>query len=353
VTLLIDTAEEITPEWFAGVLGAAGLDVSVRATTVERVGTGQIGANYRVTPTYASAPARAPSTLVVKLGAGDAAMRSRVSQGYRNEVGFYRDIAATVAIDTPHCWHAEVSDDWTVCTLVFDDLHPASPGVQAHGCTVDAARASLVNLAGLHGPRWNDPTLLDLEFVSRSTPDTAEFVGEIYRGANEQFADRYRGRLGDADLATMRDVGDALATWQMMRPEPYAVVHGDYRLDNLMFSPDGRVTALDWQTVSVAPAARDVAYFLGTCLEPGLRRTHERELLDAYLGALASHGVGDYGAEQAYEDYRLGQLHAPMITVLGAIYATSAPTEQSNGMFLAMARRSAAAIRDLDTLALL
>jgi hypothetical protein len=39
--------------------------------------------------------------------------------------------------------------------------------------------------------------------------------------------------------------------------------------------------------------------------------------------------------------------------VLGAVYATAVPTERSDAMFLTMLRRSLAAIRDLDPLALL
>ena len=43
------------------------------------------------------------------------------------------------------------------------------------------------------------------------------------------------------------------------------LIHGDYRLDNLMFPPHGTgVVAVDWQTLAVAPPARDLAYFLAT-----------------------------------------------------------------------------------------
>ena len=211
------------------------------------------------------------------------------------------------------------------------------------------ARAALANVAGLHGPRWRDESLLNIDFLSPATEEMAGFLAEVFRSANDQFADRYRDRLDDDDLATLRDVTEVIGSWQLARSGPFAVVHGDYRLDNLMFSPTGRVTALDWQTVTVAPAARDAAYFLGTCLEPELRRAHERELFDGYLDALAAHGVEGYGGDDAFDDYRLGQLQGPMITVLGCIYATATPSEASDGMFLAMipapAPRSATSTR--------
>jgi hypothetical protein len=42
-----------------------------------------------------------------------------------------------------------------------------------------------------------------------------------------------------------------------------------------------------------------------------------------------------------------------MVTVIGCMYATGARTDKSDAMFLAMARRSCAAIRDLRSLELL
>ena len=64
-----------------------------------------------------------------------------------------------------------------------------------------------------------------------------------------------------------------------------SITHGDYRLDNLMFPPAGPgVAAVDWQTTSAGPPLRDLAYFLGNSLTPDLRRAHESDLVDSYLG---------------------------------------------------------------------
>jgi len=65
---------------------------------------------------------------------------------------------------------------------------------------------------------------------------------------------------------------------------------------------------------------------------------------------LLDRGVTDYDAENCWKDYRLGQLQGPMVTVMGYSYAVAAPTEKSDSMFLAMARRSCAAMRDLRSL---
>ena len=51
------------------------------------------------------------------------------------------------------------------------------------------------------------------------------------------------------------------------------------------------MAAVDWQTVSLGLPARDVAFLLGTCLALRDRRAHEKDLVAAYHGALAGHGV--------------------------------------------------------------
>ena len=48
--------------------------------------------------------------------------------------------------------------------------------------------------------------------------------------------------------------------------ESAGLVHGDYRLDNMLFGTAGAdraLTVVDWQTVSWGPALTDLAYFLG------------------------------------------------------------------------------------------
>ena len=85
------------------------------------------------------------------------------------------------------------------------------------------------------------------------------------------------------------------------------MIHGDYRLDNLMFSTteDDDVVAVDWQTMIVGPPTRDVAYFLGTSLDVDDRRAAEEQLVASYHRALVARGVDGYDAERCFDDYRV------------------------------------------------
>lgn len=339
--------EDLTPAWVGAALGT-----DVAAVDAERVGSGQIGESYRLRLRYGARGA-GPATLVAKLAGGDEAARQRVSGGYVKEVGFYTELAATLDVRTPRCWYGAISDDTTSFTLLLDDIADARPGVQADGCTPAQAAGAVANLVGLHAPRWNDRALLDVEFLTPADPDTAAFLGAVLAPATEQFVDRFAGQLDAADVATLRACAEAIVAWQLAWPEPFTVVHGDYRLDNLMFPLVGEgVTVLDWQTVTVAPPTRDVAYLLGTSLVVDDRRRHEEALVAGYHAGLVDRGVA-YGADDCFDGYRLGQLQGPMITVLGCIYATAERSERADGMFLAMATRSCAAIRDLRSLDLL
>ena len=360
---VVDDVGELTTEWLTAALATSGVDAAVTAVTAERIGTGQIGVCYRLSLTYGAGdgdagrePGRA--TLVAKLAAGDAAARERVKDGFAKEVGFYTRLADTVDVPIPHCWYGAISGDKKSFVLLLDDLAPARAGVQADGCTPAQAAACVLSLAGLHAPRWNDEALLAVDFLTPMDAGTATFLGEVFAAATDEFVARYDAELTAADASTLCDVAAAITPWFLARPTPFAVVHGDYRPDNLMFEPTGDgpgdgAVVLDWQTVSVGPPLRDLAYFLGTSLAPGDRRAHEHDLVRTYHEALAARGVSGYDLEACFEDYRLGQLHGPFITVLGCLYATAERSERSDGMFLAMATRSCAAIRDLRSLELL
>ncbi|GAA3208206.1 phosphotransferase family protein [Actinocorallia longicatena] len=339
----VGSPDGLTAAW----LGRA-LATEVTSVTYEKVGSGQIGACYRLGLTTPDGPRR----LIAKLAAEDPASRAFLGPAYRTEVSFYRDIAPTVAVRTPRCHYSALSEDSTTFVLLLDDAAPAVQGDQLGGCTPERAADAVVNLAALHGPRWCDPSLLDLPWLSLVTAEDAKGLDEVFAPAVETFIGRFGDALSEPDRATLREVARLVAPWVVGRSSRFGLVHGDYRLDNLLFPPDGDgVIAVDWQTLSLGHPVRDLAFFLGTGMDPAARAAGERALVAAYHEALTGHGVEDYGLEECFDDYRFAAVQGPLITVLGCAYGT--PTERGDAMFLTMARRSLAMIRDLDTLSLI
>ncbi len=336
-------ADRISPEWLSAALSAP-----VQEVTVTPVGTGQIGSVFRLEITGATAPPR----LMAKLPAADPAARAMLAGPYRQEIRFYTEIAPTVEIRVPACRYAEFTGDGTEFTLLLEDLAPAFQGDQLSGCTVAQARAAVRNLAGLHGPRWCDPALGEIDGLSANGPSEARMLAELYGPATEIFLERLGESLSSDDHATLRDCVPGIAEWLLAAPERFAPTHGDYRLDNLMFAPgdneEVEVWAVDWQTLALGLPARDLSYFVATSLEPEQRRAHEDALVETYWDALREYGVDDYSLEQCRDDYGFALIQGPLVAVFGAAYGT--PTPRGDRMFAAMVRRSCAAIRDWDAL---
>ena len=131
----------------------------------------------------------------------------------------------------------------------------------------------------------------------------------------------------------------------------FSLMHGDYRLDNMLFDPDRtRVTIVDWQTLGTGLPARDLAYFTGTSLLPTTRSQTDEQLVAAYHDELLSYGITDYDRDTCWRDYRVGMLQVPLISTLGCAFAIS--TERGDDMMLVMLERGCQAIRDLDSMAL-
>ena len=341
-----DEAADLDGAWLSAALG-----VEITGVTATRVGTGQMGQSWRLV--LESTDPAAPRSVVAKMAGGDPSTRGLISDGYRNEFLWYTELAPTVAITTPRCWYATIVEDSTSFVFLLDDLAPSMPGQQLAGVTAAEADVALRQLAGLHGPRWNDASLLAIPALRAPTPEGTGFHAQIFGGAIPQFVEKFGEWLLADDVAVLEDVATWVGEWLMAGTDRLTLTHGDFRPDNLMITPDGTgVSTLDWQTIGLGFGGRDVGYFLGLGLDTDLRRAHERELVGAYHESLTAHGV-DVTFDDCFADYRLGTPQGPLVTVLGAVYATATPTDDSNAMFASMARRSCAAIRDLDPRSLL
>lgn len=344
MTTIIESPDELSVVWLSAALGH-----EVTAYAVSAVGTGQMGSCHRITLEGDSA---LPSSVLLKLPSADSGTRQMVAGAYRGEIRFYTELLSTVNIRTPQCLMATAVDDDGRFSMLLEDMAPAEQGDQIAGCTPDQARDAAVNLAGLHGPRWNDASLTELDWISLSDPGDASLLASVHGPATETFLEQ----LGDAISAETRETllgcVEASEVWSLGRQgERFGIVHGDYRLDNLLFAPAGAdgppVATIDWQTLSLGLPVRDLAYLVGTGLTIADRRAHERSIVAAYHEALLAYGVGDYPFETCWDDYRFAMLQGPLVSVFGCAYG--ARTERGDAMFAVMVERSCTAMRDLGT----
>lgn len=345
---------DVTPEWLSGVLSERRAPVAVSGVDVVAIGTGQTGATYRVTASYATDPGDLPQTFVIKLPAQDDTVRDRVVIGYRSECAFYSSVADRVQVPTPECFYCEITEDAMDFALLLADQAPAVQGDQLAGCGEAEARLAVTALAGLHAPTWCDRAWLDFEGIAFGRPDEAgaNGMGEVAKMSADITLEKLGGRMSAEDRDTFTAAMGLVAPWLLAEYDRFALLHGDYRLDNMLFDPDRtRVSVVDWQTLGVGLPARDLAYFTATSLNPQLRASLEEALVADYHRALTACGVTGYDRETCWRDYRLGVLQAPLISALG--FAFAAATERGDDMVLAMLTRGCRAIRELGTLELL
>lgn len=333
----------LTPEFWEKVFGPG-----VRAEEPLRIGEGMIGANYRVG--LSSTGSSVPKSVVVKLPSpGEESRAAGIAhRTYEREAKFYMHIADTVDIRRPHCHFVEFDESSHDFVLVLEDLSPALPGNQLTGCSVDEARLAVVELAALHGPRWDDPSLHEVDWLQRRQARAdGEFLQAAYRHLLTPFLATYAKYLTHEQHDLAVAFGPRLADWVEGRRGPLTLGHGDYRLDNLLFgTADGgpAVAVVDWQTPNHGPAAVDVSYFLGAAVAPEVRRSVESDLVGEYLAALVR-----YGIEQDRASFWRDYVHASFAGLVMAVVASMVvtPTERGEAMFAAMATRAAQHALDL------
>lgn len=338
--------DDVTPDWLSKRTGSM-----VESVAWEPIGTGQVGDSVRFHLTHANGSA---STLAAKFPAANSASRATAAMLglYTKEVRFYAELAPQLAMRSPEALVAEVSEDGTQFILLFEDLGPARGGNQIAGCSAEDARAAIRQSAAIHAPSWHNEAILFREWIQPSQAINAQ-VQALYPQAQRVFAERYADMLEPEYLALAEEVADARDLFVQHRGDPQCVVHGDFRLDNMLFDIKGGaepIAILDWQTVTIGKAMTDIGYFLGTGIGDELRRAHEDELLDLYCTEMSARGVA-LTREDIWHDYRVGALHGLTTAVFSAAFVER--TERGDANFLSMARGAAALALEHDSLAAL
>jgi hypothetical protein len=345
--------DDLTAEWLTEAIGPRFGGGTVTAVERRQIGTGQIADSVRLALTWDPPGDDRPSSLVAKVTSGSETSRQAAlsTRTYEVEVGFYSTLADRLPVRRPACHWTGFDASKAAYGIVLEDLAPAEQGDQMRGCSVDEAALAVDELALLHGPFWGrGDEVAQLPWITRgsstTSPTMAPFLQALLPGFFERYADRLTPEVKEMVERVVPKFGGA---------PPYAgveaVVHGDYRNDNLMFGgTDGRVCVLDWQTVSIGPPVADLSYFLGGSLLPDDRRNHERELLERYCGRLKEHGV-ELALDDCLADYRRFAFSGLNMAIFASMMVGR--TDRGDEMFIAMADRAGLHALDYDSEGLL
>ena len=345
--------DAVQPDWLTEQLRAAGLldGASVAAIRWEAIGTGQVGDSARFYLSY-DRPGAGPATVAGKFPAADETSRSTAGafRLYAKEVGFYREIAPHLGVRVPQVLAAEIAPDNVDFVLIFEDLGPARGGNQLASCSADDARAAIRQAAAIHAPSWNNSALIEIDWLA-PLPGQVDQIKALYAQAQIIFHDRYKDVLEPEFMALCAQLNEARDHWFGHDGGFRSIIHGDFRLDNLLFDIKGgaeQIAVLDWQTVAAGNPLVDIGYFMGTGIGDAMRRSHESELLDLYCAEMTARGV-ELTRDAIWDDYVLGGLSGISTAVFSAAFVER--TERGDANFLSMARGGCALAQAHDSVA--
>ena len=342
-------SEHLTPEWLDPVLHEGGYlrESRVVGLRVEPIGEGLgfVGQVLRLRPEYDLPEAGAPASLIAKLPGTLAKNRGTVEagQGFEREIRFFRELAADSALATPRCYLTLMDPDpkettrerdrerleklplWLIglltslgtrlagysrrrYLLLIEDLAPRPVGDQIAGCTYEQALPVARDLAHLHASFWGDARLEEARTWLPRLNGTPRLARAVYRRGRRQFIKEAGEFLPTGFMDAMDWVYENIeAVLDGIATPPFTLLHGDYRLDNLLFG-ESETFAVDWQSVARGRGVLDWSYFALGSLNESCGEAEEESLLAEYHAALLARGVPDYSLEQCRRDYDLCKL---------------------------------------------
>ncbi|OMC17374.1 phosphotransferase [Mycobacterium sp. SP-6446] len=346
---VIERPADLSASWLTAAIGAG----SVAGFAVERIGTGQMSECYRVRLDYADADSPGPDSVVLKVAATDPVSRQTgLALGlYEREVRFYGDIAPRLGGPIAPCYHAAIDTATGAFDLLLGDAGPAVVGDEIAGATTEQATLAVAELGRMHGPLLGDTSLAEAPWLNRDAPLNQAMIAQLYAG----FIERYGDRIAAEHRAVCEHLIAAFDGYLAQESEPNRIqglVHGDYRLDNMLFGTadaDRPLTVVDWQTVSWGPALTDLAYFLGCALSTGDRRDGYDALLRAYHDALGP--AAPLTVDDVAEGVRRQSFFGVMMAIVSSMLVER--TERGDRMFMTMLERHCDHVLDTDALATL
>jgi hypothetical protein len=326
------TPEEITAAWCTQALGASSDGGIVTDVSVESIGVdiGFAGDVMRVHLTWAAPGPNRPDSVVVKVPATRPLNRASAEGigAYEREILVYRELSEDMGLPMPRHLYSDMPPNpaawfepallWlfshlpmavlTLLTrgalalmgrskrryiLVIEDIPDARPPRQREGGTTEDVRAALVVLARFHAAHWMDRTLLDEHPWIMALDAAPRMMQAAYRNGRDDFLDHMGSAVPDDTMQRMDTTQQDLpAILEHLGTAPWTLLHGDFRLDNILVRADGSLVVLDFQGPRYGRAASDVAYFVTTAID-ACHQDAEAELLRLYHSTLESEGHDD------------------------------------------------------------
>jgi hypothetical protein len=335
---------ELTARWFTNVLPGVGRVDTVRSAEIG-ADIGFIGKVYRCHLNWSEGTdPEQPSSVIVKMPTDNDVnfALGEAAQFYEREITVYRHLRDRLGVKVPEHLYSEMDPDpapWIERPLLFlvdklplggvnrtldfllklglrdkrryvlviSDIDDARPPTQADGGSLEDAHAALKVLAKWHATNWMCEDLV-AEHKRLWSVDRAHRVFQARYVKNlPGFIAHTAGSVGPATLARLDQIQDRLPEIvTKLGAAPWTLLHGDYRLDNVLFRDNGDLVVLDLQALLYGRPAVDVAYFITTALDPE-HSSEEQALLRNYHDALVAEGINALNFDTLVADCELAK----------------------------------------------
>lgn len=315
--------EKLTAEWLTDALRFKGFlttEGRVAAMEVRPIGEGlgMMADMALLHLTLEGAQPGAPSKMVAKFAPRVAKLPQFIVRlQLRNEAHFYNDFgAAEGGLPRPTCYlAAERQRQKPTFLMLLEMLEDTTVFTRIGGCdSIERLRQVVGTLGSFHARWWGHAQKPPLHWAIH--PHAG--LGRIVFSRN-WFAYSIRKAIPAMEAWDPEAFKPIIAWQELLRSgvtrvvaqctsPPFSLVHGDAHLDNIFFAErfPGGAAFIDHANMMISKPLLDIAFFMGTNLDPAVRRAREEELLRHYYEQLLAGGVAQasYAWEQCWIDYR-------------------------------------------------
>ncbi len=186
----------------------------------------------------------------------------RKVKSYQVETKWYETYSKNSLARLPKCFAIDTKNDEVL--MVLEDLDEAGYFLRKYTVTWEEIAACLKWLAQFH----------------------ASYLGKVPDGLWE-VGTYWHLETRPHELEVLNDnklkVAASLIDDKLNNCNYKTFVHGDAKLANFCFAPDGGVAGVDFQYVGGGCGMKDVAYFVGSCLNESECERLESQILDTYF----------------------------------------------------------------------
>lgn len=192
----------------------------------------------------------------------------RKLKSYQVETAWYQKVAqrcpATCRVPKAYATHSEGQE----FLLVLEDLNASGYPLRKSALSTEERSSCIHWLAHFHA-----------NFLGAEPTDlwTQGAYWHLATRPDEWTA------MADSDLKVAADWIDT----QLNRSQYRTLIHGDAKVANFCFAAHGKVAAVDFQYVGGGCGMRDLAYFMGSCLDESDLELLEAEILSEYFQVLS------------------------------------------------------------------